>query len=130
MNGLPQFLLATHHTQICNFYNIQVTETTQDSETSFTIEVSLLLFYVLFRAMYLHQAYLLAYHCSSIQRAQQQSIDSHMHLKLDRMLVIALELLYSAVSQMTSRTLSEAEQDQLQAKILDLDPLRKVYPNH
>ena len=51
-----------------------------------------------------------------------------MHIKLDRMLVVALGLLHSAVSQMTLWTLSEAQQDQLQAKLLDLDPLRKVLP--
>ena len=81
--------------------------------------------------MWLNQAHLLLiFLCSSIQQAQQQSIDSHMQTKLDRMLVVSLEVLYSAVSQMTSQTLSEAEQDQLQTKILALNPLKNVLPIH
>ena len=57
---------------------------------------------------------------------QQENIDSHERTKLDRMLVVGLKVLYSAVSQMTSLTLPEGALVQLQAKLSSLDPLRKV----
>ena len=63
---------------------------------------------------------------SSIQKAQQGSIDSHERTKLDRMLVVSLKILYSAVSRITSLALPEEAHVQLQSRLSALDPLRKV----
>ena len=44
MNGLLQVFLTMHNTQVLSAY-IKVRETTQDSETSFTVEVSIFITY-------------------------------------------------------------------------------------
>ena len=63
---------------------------------------------------------------SAIQKVQQENIDSHERTKLERMLVVSLKVLYSAVSQITSLKLPEGTLVQLQARLSSLDPLRKV----
>lgn len=63
----------------------------------------------------------------SIQKAKKQIIDSHERKRLDHILVMSLKVFHSAVSHMASQMLAEEGMKELQAKLLALDPLRKVF---